>query len=223
MFNKPNHLYYFFDFLSHNAWLAWQRSAKLAAQHDLILEPVPVVFAGLLKAHGQVGPGEVPAKLHWMTWNVLRKSKQHGIAFAPPHTHPFNPLIPLRVSCCDLPRSQRFDLITRLFSATWAESRAISEPEVVSAVITEAGLNAEALMAEAQTDAVKARLRENTDAAIAAGVFGVPTMLVRNELFWGFDDLENLENFLDGADPIGSDKEIYAGWFNLRASAQRKR
>ena len=48
-------------------------------------------------------------------------------------------------------------------------------------------------------------------------------MLVRGELFWGFDDFENLENFLSGADPIGSDKEIYADWFKLRSSAQRKR
>jgi hypothetical protein len=76
---------------------------------------------------------------------------------------------------------------------------------------------------EAYTDEVKARLRENTDAAIAAGVFGVPTMIVRGELFWGFDDFENLENFLSGADPIGGDKEIYADWFRLRSSAQRKR
>lgn len=223
MFNKPNHLYFFFDYISHNAWLAWQRTAKLAAQHDLIFEPVPVLFAGLLKAHGQIGPGEVPAKLRWMTWNVLRKSRQHGIPFAPPDTHPFNPLVPLRASCCDLPRAQKFDLITRLFSATWAESRAVSEPDVVSAVITEAGLNTDLLMMETYTDDVKARLRDNTDAAIAAGVFGVPTMMVRGELFWGFDDLENLENFLSGADPIGADRESYADWFKLRPSAQRRR
>ena len=94
---------------------------------------------------------------------------------------------------------------------------------MVGAVITEAGLNTDLLMMEAYTDEVKARLRENTDAAIAAGVFGVPTMMVRGELFWGFDDLDNLENFLSGADPIGDDRGAYADWFTLRSSAQRKR
>ena len=94
---------------------------------------------------------------------------------------------------------------------------------MVSAVITEAGLDADMLMGEAQSEAVKARLRDNTDAAIAAGVFGVPGMRVHEELFWGFDDLENLEDFLSGADPLGDDRSVYAGWFNLRASAQRKR
>jgi 2-hydroxychromene-2-carboxylate isomerase len=223
MFGKPNHLYFFLDFISHNAWLAWHQAPALAAQHGLVLEPVPVLFAGLLKAHGQIGPAEVPAKSRWMIWNVLRKARQQGIPLAPPHSHPFNPLLPLRVACCELPRAQRLDLINRLFRAAWVEGRAVSEPDVVSAVITEAGLDADRLMAEAQGEPVKARLRENTEAAIAAGVFGVPSMMVREELFWGFDDLEHLDNFLHGADPLGDDREIYADWFKVRASAQRKK
>lgn len=222
-FNKPGQLYFFLDFISHNAWLAWHQVQALAARNDLVIEPVPVLFAGLLKAHGQVGPAEVPAKLKWMTWNVLRKARQHGIPLAPPHTHPFNPLLPLRVACCELPRAQRLDLIQRLFRAAWAESRAVSEPEVVAAVITEAGLNADLVLAEAQSETVKARLRSNTEAAIAAGVFGVPTLIARGELFWGFDDLEHLESFLRGVDPLGDDRDAYAAWFTIRPSAQRTR
>jgi 2-hydroxychromene-2-carboxylate isomerase len=223
MFNKPKHLYFFLDFISHNAWLAWHQAPALALQHDLILEPVPVLFAGLLKANNQVGPAEIPDKSRWMIWNVLRKAQQFGIPIAPPHSHPFNPLLPLRVACCELPRVQRLDLINRLFRAAWVESRAVSEPDVVAAVITEAGLNADVILAEAQSEAVKARLRQNTEAAIAAGVFGVPTLLVQDELFWGFDDLEHLQNFLRGIDPLGGDKAVYAGWFKVRPSAQRKK
>lgn len=222
-FNKTTQLYFFFDFISHNAWLAWHQISALAARHDLVVEPVPVLFAGLLKAHGQTGPAEVPAKLRWMTWNVLRKARLHGIPIAPPHSHPFNPLLPLRVACCELPRAQRLDLINRLFAATWVQGRAVSEPDVVSAVITESGLNADLVMAEAQSEAVKARLRGNTDAAIAAGVFGVPSMIAQGELFWGFDDLGHLDNFLRGIDPLGSDRNADADWFNIRPSAQRPR
>lgn len=223
MFNKPTTLYFFFDFISHNAWLAWNRMPALAERHGLILEPVPVLFAAMLKAHGQVGPAELPPKRDWMLWNVLRKARQHGIPMAPPHSHPFNPLLPLRVACCELPRAQRRDLIHRLFRATWAEGRAVAEEQTVADIIAEAGLNADLLLAEARTEPVKARLRDNTDAALKAGVFGVPSMMVRGEIFWGFDDLEHLENFLSGADPLGADKNIYADWFQVRASAQRKR
>ena len=222
-FNKSTQLYFFLDFISHNAWLAWHQIHALAMRHDLVVEPVPVLFAGLLKAHGLTGPAEVPAKSRWMIWNILRKAQQQGIPISPPHSHPFNPLLPLRVACCELPRAQRIDLIHGLFSAAWVQGRAVSEPEVVAEVITEAGLNADLVLAEAQSEAVKAGLRDNTEAAIAAGVFGVPSMIVRGELFWGFDDLEHLENFLRGIDPLGSDREAYADWFKLRASAQRKR
>jgi 2-hydroxychromene-2-carboxylate isomerase len=223
MYDQPRHLYFFFDFISHNAWLAWHKLPALAAQHKLVLEPVPVLFAGLLKAHGQTGPAEIPAKARWMIWNVLRKARQDGIPLAPPHSHPFNPLLPLRAACCELPRAQRMDLIQRLFRAAWVEGREVSEAEVVAEVITESGLDAAQLMAQAQSEEVKARLRENTEAAIAAGVFGVPGMLTGGELFWGYDDLPHLDNFLRGTDPLGDDREAYAGWFKLRASAQRKR
>lgn len=223
MFDQRGHLYFFFDFISHNAWLAWHKMPALAAKHGLILEPVPVLFAGLLQAHKQIGPAEVPPKLNWMLWNVLRKAQQHNIPIAPPHTHPFNPLLPLRIACCALPREQHLRLIHALFSATWAEGRAVSQADVAKDIITEAGLDAEALFAQAHTDTVKAALRQNTEDAIKAGVFGVPSMKVGDELFWGFDDLPQLENYLSGADPLNPDRNVYAGWQRVQPSAQRKR
>jgi len=221
-FDNPGRLYFYFDFISHNAWLAWGRAQELAAQHGLAFEPVPVVFGALLKANGQLGPAEVPPKLHWMLWNVLRKARLHGIPLAPPHSHPFNPLAALRLACCELPAAQRLRLIDRIFRATWAESRAVSEPEVLRELVLDCGLDDEALLAESQSDSVKARLRESTEAALAAGVFGVPSVRVRGELFWGFDDLPFLEQFLQGVDPLGDPAEHQA-WLQVRPSVQRTR
>ena len=99
-----------------------------------------------------------------MIWNVLRKAQQFGIPIAPPHSHPFNPLLPLRVACCELPRVQRLDLINRLFRAAWVESRAVSEPDVVAAVIPDVGLNADVILAEAPGEAGQEPLRRNTRA-----------------------------------------------------------
>ena len=222
MFDQRGHLYFFFDFISHNAWLAWHKMPALAEKYGLTLEPVPVLFAGLLQAHKQRGPAEVPPKLDWMLWNVLRKAQQHRIPIAPPHTHPFNPLLPLRVASCDLPHDQHLRLIHALFSATWAEGRAVSQIDVVRDILTETGLDAETLLAQAKTDAIKTTLRRNTDDAVKAGIFGVPSMKVGGELFWGFDDLPQLENYLSGADPLNPDRSVYAGWQRVRLSAQRK-
>jgi 2-hydroxychromene-2-carboxylate isomerase len=222
-YTKPDRLYFFFDYISHNAYVAWNRIGLLANRFGLTLEPVPVLFAALLSHYKQVGPAEVPAKSRWMLWNVLRKAKQLGIPIAPPATHPFNPLLPLRVSCLDLPPAQKQELVDRLFRATWAESRPVYETATVAAILSEQGLDSERLLAEAQSDAVKQRLRDNTDAALKAGVFGVPTLLVRGELFWGSDDLEYLEMFLEGRDPLPADRSEYQAWFEIRPSAERTR
>lgn len=223
MFDHRKTLYFFFDFISHNAWLAWSKLPALAQKYDLVLEPVPVLFAALLKEYGQVGPAEVPAKARWMIWNVLRKARLHGIEITPPASHPFNPLGALRLACCDLPAANRMDLIDRLFRAAWVQGRAVNQPEVLQQIVSVSGMDANVLMAESQADAAKRALRDNTEAAIKAGVFGVPSMLAHGELFWGFDDIEHLETFLQGADPLGSDRKVYDAWFAVTPSAQRRR
>lgn len=221
-FDAPDRLYFFFDYISHNAYLAWQCLPPLLRAHGLTVEPVPVLFAGMLSHYKQVGPAELPAKSRWMLWNVLRKAQRLGIPIAPPHSHPFNPLLPLRLSCA-AEGAARVRLVDRLFRATWAESIAVCDPAEMPRLLRDAGTDPDALVAEAQSEPVKRRLREYTDGALAAGAFGVPTFLVRGELFWGFDDLENLRGFLEGKDPLPVDRSAYAAWFDIRPSAERPR
>lgn len=195
-----------FDFVSPNAYLAWTQLAALAARHGAVIEPVPVLFAGLLEAHRQLGPAEVPAKMRWMWKNTLRKAELIGVELNPPAFHPFNPLLALRVSSLALGAIEQRRLIDALFSAVWVRGMHVAEPRVVEGVATEAGLDGAALIAHAQQPAGKGRLREQTDQAIAAGVFGVPTITVGNELFWGYDDLMFVDRFLDGTDLLDPQK-----------------
>ncbi len=221
-FADPSRLYFFFDYLSHNAYLAWHRAPELAARHKLTLTPVPVVFGALLSHYRQVGPAELPAKSLWMLRNVLRKALMHGIPIAPPASHPFNPLLPLRVTCA-VEEPRRAALADRLFRATWAEGRTVSEPDTVRALLGEGGLPPVALLAAAATEPGTPRLRENTEQALALGIFGVPTLRARGELFWGFDDLEYLDMFLSGRDVLSADRRELAGWMSVRPSVERKR
>ncbi len=213
-------LRFYFDYISHNAYLAWVSLPALAQRHALEVEPIPVLFAGLLGANGQLGPAEIPPKLHWMNRDVLRKAARLGIPLSPPAHHPFNPLAALRVSSVPLEPEQRKRLIDALFVATWAQGRAVGESGVVAQVLDEAGFDGASLQSAA-TGEHKGRLRDQTDAAIAAGVFGVPTMEVEGELFWGFDDFDHLELFLRGEDPLREDE--FAAWLEVRPAAQRKR
>src|SRR5689334_8520566 len=110
-----------FDVVSPNAYLAWTQLPALAARYGAVIEPVPVLFAGLLEAYGQLGPAEMPAKTRWMVRNNLRKAARLGVALAPPAFHPFNPLLALRV--CSLPFAPEplADLVGALFRAVWMD------------------------------------------------------------------------------------------------------
>lgn len=213
---------FYFDYLSSNAYLAWMRIHDLAARYGRGVEPVPVLFAGLLQAHGQLGPAEIPPKVRWMAMNNLRKAALLGIPLNPPAHHPWNPLLSLRISSLPMPEETRRRLIDGLFQAAWVRGLHISDPEIVAPIAGEAGLDGKVAVAEAQSPAAKDRLRRQTDEAIAEGVFGVPTMGVDGELFWGYDDFPYLELFLAGKDPIRP--EMLDAWKkSVTPSAVRQR
>ena len=215
-------LRFYFDYISHNAYLAWTQLPHLEEKYDLAIEPVPVLFAGLLDAHGQLGPAEVRPKSRWMGRNVMRKAALLGVPLNPPKHHPYNPLPSLRISSLDMSDADRRTLIDALFRAVWADSRHLAEPEVVREVTDLAGLDGAALVAQTQAPEIKARLRRQTDDAIAAGVFGVPSMIVKDELFFGYDDFPYMEMVLAGNDPL--DPETLERWrrADIRPSAVRR-
>lgn len=195
-------LRFYFDYISTNAYLAWLQMPTITRRYGWVLEPVPVLFAGLLEAHGTSGPAETPAKALWMWKNNLRKAALSGVPLNPPAFHPFNPLLALRVTSLARDLDECDDLITRLMEAVWVNGEHVSEPAVVERACRDVGLDGAALVAEAATDAAKVRLRQQTDDAIARGVFGVPAMEAKGEIFWGYDDLPYLEMFMAGDDPL---------------------
>ena len=218
---SPTPIRLYLDYLSSNVYLAWTQLPALAERFGRAIEPVPVLFAGLLEAHGQMGPAEVLPKAWWMAKNNLRKAALLGVPLHPPAFHPFNPLLALRTSSLPMDDAARARLVGGLLRGVWAERRHVSDPAVVAEIANEAGLDGAALVAAAQQPDAKAALRKQTDAAIAAGVFGVPTMSVDGELFFGYDDFPFLERFLAGQDPL--DRDALAEWARApRSSAMRR-
>lgn len=210
-----------FDYISSNAYLAWVRLLELEERYEARVVPVPVLFAGLLAAHGQLGPAEVLPKALWMARNNLRKAALMGLPLEPPRFHPYNPLLSLRASSLDLPEPERRRLIGLLFEGVWVRRLHVSEPDTVAALADEAGLDGADVVARAGEPDAKARLRRQTDEAIAAGVFGVPSMILEGEVFWGFDDLPYLEMKLAGQDPL--DPVELARWHGRGESSAWRR
>jgi 2-hydroxychromene-2-carboxylate isomerase len=212
---------FWFDFISPYAYLAWQRIHAIAEDRGRAVVYRPVLFASLLNHWGQLGPAEIPPKRIHTFKQVSRRAAALGVPLIPPPSHPFNPLLGLRLASLELPDMlHRRALIDTLFRAVWAGGPGISDPQIVAQLLDDAGFDAAALLAAASEPAHKQRLVAQTQAGVDAGVFGVPAMLTDGELFWGEDSLDDLARFLDGDDPV--DLAALSQWADLPASATRQ-
>lgn len=215
---------FYFDFISPYAYVAWTQVHALADRFGREVEAVPILFAALLDANGNKGPAEIPSKRVYIWKDVLRTARVLGVPLTPPPGHPFNPLLGLRIVSSLDSATDRNRATDVLFAAAWGgghgERHGITEPLLVGEMLSSAGFDGAALVALASTEAGKARVRDQTTEALARGVFGVPTLLVDGELFWGVDSLGHAERRLRGEDPIeGLD---LAQWADLPAQAKRK-
>lgn len=172
---------WYFDFISPFSYLQWQKVKALPEA----VTPVPVVFGAVLAAHGQKGPAEIAGKREFTYRHVLWQARQEGVVLRFPPAHPFNPLAALRLCVAAGSTAQAVDAV---FDWIWQRGEAGDSVEALAPVAAALGVDA----ASAQGEAAKAQLRANTEAAIAAGVFGVPTLAfdggpLDGMLFWGND------------------------------------
>jgi 2-hydroxychromene-2-carboxylate isomerase len=178
---------WYFDFISPYCYFASRQLERLPASTELR----PVLFAGLLNHWGQKGPVEIPTKRVWTYRACVRYAQQHDIPFCLPTAHPFNPLQYLRLC---IAAGATVPVVRRIFTELWTTGCDPADPNVLRKLADELGVQLEQL----SDPQVKDALRSGTEAAAAAGVFGVPTLRVGHELFWGNDALDfALEYYAD--------------------------
>jgi 2-hydroxychromene-2-carboxylate isomerase len=152
---------------------------------------VPVLLAGLLEHFGQVGPAEIPSKRRFTCRFVLWRARRLGLPMRLPPAHPFNPLAALRLIIAA--GSDRRAGATVL-DAVFRDGRDVSDPAVIADLARVLGVaDPQAALAD---PALKQRLRENTDWACSRGIFGVPTLVIGEELFWGHDAVDMALDYL---------------------------
>ena len=216
----PTPIRFHFDFISPYAYLAWHALLPIAREEGCEVVAVPTLFAGLLNATGNKGPAEIPAKRAYLFADSYRKARVVGVPFAAPPTHPFYPLPSLRAVGVVDDIADRTRFVTALFGATWGGGDGVDSTEKVVAIANRIGLDGAAIAASAERDEGKARLRASTEAAIAEGVFGVPTMIVEGTLLWGYDALPFLRDAIHGRNRVPD--EAVAAWAERPAGAKRR-
>ncbi len=181
---------WYFDVISPFAYLQWKARERLAGR--VKLRPVPVVLGALLNHYQQKGPAEIPPK-RWHTYRYCQwRAAKLGVAMQFPPAHPFNPIAALRLIVA-LDASDA--AVDAMFEAVFREGLDVSDPAILTRIAASLGV-ADTAAAISRPE-VKERLRSNTDAAIAAGVFGVPAIVCGEELFWGEDMTEMLIDYVD--------------------------
>lgn len=188
------HITCYLDFISPYAYLAFEKLPVALMGHSYSVTYKPVLFAALLKHHGQLGPAEIAPKRDWTYRQVLWLAHNHGVELQLPASHPFNPLALLRLAvACDARGEPNRYVCETLFRHVWRGGAEATDPARFESL--RAQLDPPRAVS---SDEVKAQLKGHTDEAIGLGVFGVPTFAVDGKLFWGFDALPMLQAYLAG-------------------------
>lgn len=180
---------WYFDFVSPFAYLQWQRIKRISG---VDVHYRPVLFAALLNHHGNLGPAELATKRKFSYRHVQWRADRDGIALRFPPTHPFNPLPALRL--CMAAGTTR-ESIDTIFDFVWRDGNSIDTPGDMDALAKRLDIG-DAAVAIANP-AIKLALAQNFEQAVADGVFGVPSILLNSELFWGEDATDMFEHYLE--------------------------
>ncbi len=188
---------WYFDFVSPFSYLSLARLGELPP--GVIIDYRPVLFAGLLAHFGQKGPAEIDAKRRWTYRWCQWSAERLGVPFRFPAAHPFNPLHHLRLA---IAAGTTPAAVRAIFEELWTTGGDPSDPVRIRVLTEKLAVDP----ARVASPEVKEELRKNTEEAVAAGVFGVPSFIAADEIFWGVDSLDFLKAFLDDGSLLSSEE-----------------
>ncbi len=191
-------LEFIFDFASPNAYLAHKVVPDLLARTGASITYTPCLLGGIFKGTGNRAPmvqfADIPAKLAYEHLEMRRFITAHGLSQFRMNAHfPVNTLTLMRAAVAAEMEGILDRVIDIGLTAMWETSENMGDAGVIARVLNEGGLDGDALVARTQDQAVKDRLVAHTEAAVARGVFGIPTFFAGNEMFFGKDRLGQVE------------------------------
>ncbi len=191
---------FFFDVGSPFSHIAWRALPEIAARNAAVIVWRPILIGGVFKATGNASPMTVPAKGSYSTIDLYRWAEYYGIPFQMNPYFPINTLPLMRGATAMLMRGPKAleAYLDAIYPAMFEHPVNLGEPAEIGKVLARAGIDPQALLAEIGTDAVKDKLRTDTDEAVQRGVFGAPTFFVGKDMYWGQDRLMFVERALKG-------------------------
>jgi 2-hydroxychromene-2-carboxylate isomerase len=189
---------FFFDVGSPTTYLAWTQLAKICAAKGAELVYRPMLLGGVFLATGNASPIEVPAKGRHSIIDQARFARRYGVPLVMNPYFPINTLQLMRaLTGVQMHQPERFhDLLSALFTAMWIDAQNLNDPQMIGRMLVKAGFSVDEIVALSNQPDVKAQLRATTDEAVGRGVYGAPTMFVGDEMFFGQDRMDFIEEAL---------------------------
>jgi len=194
---------FLFDFGSPNAFLSHEAIPAIEKRTGVKFEYVPVLLGGIFKATNNKSPAETLAgvknKREFLALETERFVKRFGVK--PYVWNPFFPVNTLNLMRAAVAAQLEgvFEkYVEAAFHHMWVEPKKMDDPEVAAKALASSGLDAAKLLERSQDADVKARLIENTQSAVERGAFGSPTFFVGKEMFFGKEQLREVEELIRG-------------------------
>ncbi len=186
---------YYFDFGSLASYLAHTQMDKIKAETGATPNYLPMLLGGVFKATGNVSPASVPAKGKYIFVDFKRFADSYGV---PLETNPYFPIITTTLMRMLTGLQMRSDarmheFMDVIFKAIWVDALNLNDPEVLTSVLTKAQFDPAELLALANEQATKDKLKDVTIQAVERGVFGAPTFFIGTQMYWGQDRIEQLK------------------------------
>jgi 2-hydroxychromene-2-carboxylate isomerase len=181
-----------FDFGSPASYLAWTQLPALMGGTGARADYRPMLLGGVFQAIGNQSPAMIPSKGKYTFTDFQRHAGRYGVPFNMNPHFPVNTMLLMRGATGLLMRADpRFGAYCdAMFKGMWVDRQNMGDPATVGQVLAQAGFDPTALLALANEQAVKDRLKAATQEAVARGVFGAPTFFVGEEMFWGQDRID---------------------------------
>ena len=184
---------FWFEFGSNYSYLSVMRIEAAAAEHGVTVHWKPFLLGPIFRSLGwSTSPFVLQkAKGDYVWTDMARQCRKHGLPWQRPTEFPRSSLLPARVALIGADQPWMGAYCRRIMSLNFAEDRAIDDSQLVAEVLNQLHLPAQVILDQAQSDGNKLKLRQQTEAAQAKGIFGAPTFFVGDEMFWGDDRLED--------------------------------
>ncbi|MFO1167619.1 MAG: 2-hydroxychromene-2-carboxylate isomerase [Rhodoblastus sp.] len=187
---------FFFDFGSPASYLAYTQMDGIAKRTGAEIVWRPMLLGGVFKATGNASPVTVPAKGKWMLADLPRFAQRYGVPYSRNPFFPVNTLVMMRGAAAFEGTPQFRPYVDAMFKAMWVEPKNMNDLPTAAGVLKAAGFDPQEFMAKAESQEAKDRLKATTEEAVARGVFGAPTTFVGDDMFFGQDRLDFVEEAL---------------------------